>query len=550
MTFSGRIRLYLVAVAVLPALLVMAVIYFYSTEQLKSADELRAHRGIQKYYTYKTLLNQELSAKITELKDSPDLQRALANVKSGRSGRLELDPRRYGLDFMETVDVGGNVLATYHRPGLLGQQLDIERWPDSSDAVQIRETLEYDLEGAHMASAFLAPLSADVALYTGKYLDEQFTQQLALFMDADVSIHIPLDTAVVFGAMDQGLLYGSEGKYQAVLAGSESPGFYLVATFAPGSDKPIFFNLLSITGIVALVAAVLAIAMGMYVTGQAKREIENLVSATARVAEGDFGTPVMAYEEGEFSQLADSFSDMMLKLRQTQKQLATTEKIAAWQTVGRKIAHEIKNPLTPIAISVDDLRRSHGEKAPEFDRVLDETTRTIKSELDRLIKLLDEFVSFARMRAPEISQVKAAQFVDDIRTLYKSEIEAGRVSIDNKSKLTTFRFDPEAIKQVLINLIKNGLEASGDSIVSVTLADKGASLEITVEDTGPGFTDDKLADSFEPYVSTKEGGSGLGLVICHRIVHDHGGTMELYNKSDKGAGVRFNIPQRAEGSNR
>ena len=308
------------------------------------------------------------------------------------------------------------------------------------------------------------------------------------------------------------------------------------------SSRSTFVTLFGITGFVAFIAALIAITLGFYITGKAKREIENLVSATSRVAGGDFSTPVMAYDEGEFSQLADSFSDMMHNLRQTQKRLATTEKIAAWQTVGRKIAHEIKNPLTPIAISVDDLRRSHAEKLPQFDNILDETTKTIKSEVERLIKLLDEFVSFARMNAPEIRPVDTSQFITDIQTLYRNEIESGRVSVSNKSRRSTINIDPEAFKQVLINLIKNGLEASEDCTVSVTIVDIDKSIEITVEDTGPGFSEDKLSNSFEPYVTTKEGGSGLGLVICHRIVNDHGGTMELYNHSG-GAGVRVRLPQ-------
>ncbi len=251
----------------------------------------------------------------------------------------------------------------------------------------------------------------------------------------------------------------------------------------------------------------------------------------------------MAYEEGEFSQLADSFSDMMVRLREVQKRLATTEKIAAWQTVGRKIAHEVKNPLTPISISVDDLRRSYTEGLPNFDKTLVETTDTIKSELDRLIKLLDQFVGFARMKTPEITSVDSTMFIESIAALFKHEIEAKKLRIVNASGRNSFTFDPEAIKQVLINLVKNGFESDDFAAVAIGISDIGGQLEILVEDTGPGFPPDKLRNSFEPYVTTKKDGSGLGLVICHRIVHDHGGTMELYNRPEEGGGVRIHLPQ-------
>ncbi|UCG61740.1 MAG: HAMP domain-containing protein [Candidatus Zixiibacteriota bacterium] len=542
MTFSGRIRLSLVAAAVLPTLLIMLVIYFHFERQVALADEQRGDECARKYAVFNRIFQVELVSNVEKLIQSSEFSRALANVQSGRTGRLEVDPRAFELDFLELIDSTNTVLATYHRPGLLGQKIEIPEYEIWEDTAGTLEKVEYDLNGAHAAFVHRAPVSNQVAIYTGKYMHESLMAQLSLFLDASVKVFIPPDSYMVAPDVPDAL-YPEEGLHYLTLDGGEYSDFILGASFPLNSARPTFITLFSLTGLVAIVAVMLSVIVGFYITGRAKREVDNLVSATARVAAGDFNTPVMAYEEGEFSELADSFSEMMLKLKQTQKQLATTEKIAAWQTVGRKIAHEIKNPLTPIAISVDDLRRSHSERLPEFDKVLNETTRTIKSELDRLIKLLDEFVRFARMKAPEIREVKAAQFVDELRTLYKADIDSGRVSIDNKSTRATFQIDPEAVKQVLINLIKNGLESSSDSTASVTIADIDKGIKVTVEDTGPGFTEDKLVNSFEPYVSTKEGGSGLGLVICHRIVHDHGGAMELYNKPDKGAGVRIILPQ-------
>ncbi len=542
MTFSGRIRLSLVAAAVLPTLLIMLVIYFHFERQIALADVRRGDECARKYAVFSRIYQNELVSNAEKLIQSPEFNRALANVQSGRTGRLEVDPRAFDLDFLEIIDSTNTVLATYHRPGLLGQIIEIPEYDIGEDTAGTLEKVEYDLNGVHAAFVHRAPVSNQVAIYTGKYMDESLIAQLSLFLDASIKVYIPPDSYMVRPDVSDAL-YPDEGLWRQVLDGGEYSDFILGASFPGNSARPTFVTLFSLTGLVAIVAVMISVIVGFYITGKAKREVDNLVSATARVAAGNFNTPVMAYEEGEFSELADSFSEMMLKLKQTQKQLATTEKIAAWQTVGRKIAHEIKNPLTPIAISVDDLRRSHSEKLPEFDKVLNETTRTIKSELDRLIKLLDEFVSFARMKAPEIREVKSSQFADEIRALYKADIDSGRVRIDSKTARATFQMDPEAIKQVLINLIKNGLEASRDSAVSVAISDVDQGIEITVEDTGPGFTKEKLSNSFEPYSSTKEGGSGLGLVICHRIVHDHGGTMELYNKTDKGAGVRIILPQ-------
>ncbi|UCD62673.1 MAG: HAMP domain-containing protein [Candidatus Zixiibacteriota bacterium] len=543
MTFTGRVRWFLVAVAVIPSALIMAVIYFHSSLQLQSSDRQRAYQNLRKYASFAGSMTGDLLTRVSKLVESPGARKTALGVKSGRGGGSELKPRSYGLDYAEILDSELLVLASHHRPGLIGQRIPASLRPKEIDTAGWIETLEYDIRGPHPAFTCIRPIGHDLLLYTGKYLDAATLLQLSFLLDAEVNISLAGDTTEVYSRMDRQTLYESGEDFLAVLAGSDKAGFYLTALFIAGTDKPILQNLLSVAAIVAIGAALLAIVMGIYVTGRTKREIDNLVSATARIAEGDFTTPVMAYEEGEFSDLADSFSDMIRRLRETQKRLAATERIAAWQSMGRKIAHEIKNPLTPIGISADDLRRSHAERLPDFDKILRETTGTIRSEVDRLTKLLDEFVAFARMKPPEIRDVGAAQFIDDLRALYKADIDSGRVHMEDKSSRAAFRFDPDAIKHVLINLIKNGLESSDDARVSVVLTAVKETLEISVEDTGPGFSEQRLRSSFEPEVSTKKGGSGLGLVICHRIVHDHGGTMELYNRSEGGAGVRIALPR-------
>jgi two-component system nitrogen regulation sensor histidine kinase NtrY len=294
---------------------------------------------------------------------------------------------------------------------------------------------------------------------------------------------------------------------------------------------------------VALGSVAVAVLLGFYISARSKREMDNLVEAFGKVAAGDMNTTVMAYSEDEFAKLADSFSEMMQKLRDSQTKLATTEKIAAWQAMARKIAHEIKNPLTPIGISAEDLRRSYREKLPGFDQTLDQNTRMIKTEVDRLGKLLSEFVAFARMRAPEMRVAALEQMLGEIKTLYGEAIESGRLVIVNRSEKARVRVDADQIKQVMVNLVKNGLEAGDETTVEVTLEDTDSGIRVTVRDNGPGFSDEVLKREFEPYLSTKKDGSGLGLVICQRIVHDHGGTIAIHNRETGGAEVIIDLPQ-------
>ncbi|PKK84961.1 MAG: hypothetical protein CVT49_00015 [candidate division Zixibacteria bacterium HGW-Zixibacteria-1] len=545
MTFTGKIRIYLILIALLPPLTVMAVIYFNSMQQLENFGYQSAYNDlnilIRLYETYKG----DLRNKAELYAASASMQKAVLLVKAGRMHEVNLSEKPAELDFVEIIDSAGKVLASGHRPGLIGSMVQ-EQFTDGRAPVHgFMETIEYDISGPHAAIAYLYPLNDNLFVYCGKYIDENLINVLGAVRTADFKVLFQPDTdssRIDLKGMNKNELYEKDGKIHAILAGGGESGYFLMSEFTGGSGGEIIVSILTATGTVALLSILIAILLGIYITGKAKKEIDNLVTATDRVAQGDFSTPVMAYEEGEFSQLADSFSEMMTKLKNLQKQLATTEKIAAWKSISQKIAHEVKNPLTPIALSVDDLRRSYTEKLPDFEKTLLECTATIRNEVRRLTKLLDQFVSFARMNAPVIGNVKAGQFIDAIAGLYQRNIDNGQLKITNKSRRQNFRIDPEAIRQVFLNTIKNSFESGPDVKVNIVVNDTSEGIEVIIEDDGPGFAPSILDRRFEPYLSGKKDGSGLGLIICQRIIHDHGGVIDIYNRPEGGAGVNIKIP--------
>lgn len=542
MSLTGRIKLYLIIVALVPPLLIMSVIYFQTIKSAEAASRHEVINNLSKYAGFRQTLEEELTGGIERLVYSASFKRNMAEFHSGKSATISFDPKSFGLSFAELLSPELIVLASYHRPGLVGEIIQPGLSTLNPEIDAIFESAEYDVAGGHVSLTKLKKLDNDNYLYTGIYLDQARRTALSHLMEAKVLAQFDTDSLSAYEGMEQGGIYDDNTSYRVLLMGSAKKGFAIAAVFIKSGDDSAFFALLGMTGLVAFFSVAVSIGMGIYITSRAEREIDNLVRATSRVAAGDFDAPVMAYEEGPFSQLADSFTDMTIKLKVLQKQLSTTERIAAWQIVGRKIAHEIKNPLTPIAISADDLRKSYKEKLPDFDRTLEETTATIKKEVKRMNQLLDQFVSFARMKAPDVRQTDIGTLVENISSLYRHEINNGRLVFAEGATSGRATFDPESMQQVLINLIKNGLEAGKDSVVTVAVGTDKDLLTLRIEDNGPGFTDEKLQNSFDPYVSTKDGGSGLGLVVCHRIVHDHGGTLELYNHSQGGAGVLIRIP--------
>ncbi len=543
MSFSGRIRLYLILVAIVPPLLILTVIYFHSAKQLEELNEQNIANDIKKFDSFYSSMQNEMKISISQMLTSADFRYALVTLDSSRGSSVPLDPRPYGLDFMEVLDSSYVVRASYDRPGLIGEPIQKSLPASHTGDAGFMETVEYDKSGPHAAVTYLASLPDGNLLYTGRYLNSFYQQRLGELLGASIQIYTDIDTLPVYRSMNAGSIYKTDNGYESVLVGGQDSRYLIVAGFRSSDKRPIFLSLLGLTGLVGILSAVAAIVLGFIITGRAKREIDNLVVASSRIASGDFSTPVMAYEEGEFSYLADSLSDTMAKLKKLQKDLATVEKIAAWQTMGRKIAHEIKNPLTPISVSADDLRRSYYEQQPNFGAILEQTTGTIKTELHRVTKLLDQFSSFARMSPPAIQQVRLDQFLDSISALYQREMNNGKFQIKSTSRRDTVSLDPDAIKQVLINLIKNGFESCETGSVIVNVYDDKDFLDISIEDTGPGFSKERLTDPFQPYLTTKKGGSGLGLVIVYRIVHDHGGDIELKNRQQGGGVVRLRLPQ-------
>lgn len=539
MSYTGRIRIIIFLIAIVPPLVTMGVSYFITKDKLNTEALSFAQERLELYDKYQTNQNRQFDENLQELLNSESFASDMRRLATGRSVKMTTDPNFFQFDFLEITDNLQKVIASYNRPGLIGDKLSDKISRDKRSA-----TIEYDLNGRHPSIAQLAQIDNDHLIFCGQFINSDDIELLGNLLSAKIDIvenSDSLDNQT--DRMTIGQLYNLENQTQVKLLGNNNDQFYLLATFNIPDNNQYLVYTLGTTAIVAVVSIVIALMLGIYITGRTKREIDNLITATDRVARGDFNHPVMAYEEGEFSQLADSFTDMMLRLRKIQSQLATTEKIAAWQTVGRKIAHEIKNPLSPISISVDDLKSAYNDKLPNFDQTLNETTTTIKTEVERLTKLLDEFVSFARMRQPLLEEQDLKPFIASLEQFYKNEIDKQHLKVDStKLTIDKIKFDTDLLKQVLLNLIKNGFESKEDAKVELTFSNQNDNLLITISDNGPGFSEEKLANSFEPYQTTKPHGSGLGLVICHRIIHDHNGTLELSNAESGGAIVTITLP--------
>ena len=225
--------------------------------------------------------------------------------------------------------------------------------------------------------------------------------------------------------------------------------------------------------------------------------------------------------------------------------LIRAQKVAAWREVARRLAHEIKNPLTPIQLCAQRLQRQFASAPPETRTLVDECTATIVGEVESLKALVDEFSQFARMPAPRRVPTDLHQVLLGTLTLYDGLFQDVRIETLFAVSLPRIRLDGDQIRRVIINLIDNAIEAFNQhgQIVIETHHDPSASVvRILVADDGPGIPPEERDKLFMPYFSTKKRGSGLGLAIVRRIVAEHGGTIEVGSNQPRGTRFTIELP--------
>ena len=225
--------------------------------------------------------------------------------------------------------------------------------------------------------------------------------------------------------------------------------------------------------------------------------------------------------------------------------LVRAQKVAAWREVARRLAHEIKNPLTPIQLSAERLRRQLSDLEPPRDALVRECTATITGEVESLKGLVDEFAQFARMPAPRVTVLPVSRLFEDVLSLYRGVVDGVHFEVRPGPEALMIKADPEQMKRVLINLIDNAIEAMDRQGVvwldAVRDAQAGV-VRVGVADNGPGLPVSDRDQLFLPYYSTKGRGSGLGLAIVRRIVIEHGGNITVADHLPRGTRFTIELP--------
>jgi nitrogen fixation/metabolism regulation signal transduction histidine kinase len=282
------------------------------------------------------------------------------------------------------------------------------------------------------------------------------------------------------------------------------------------------------------------------IAARVTRPVEQLAEAARAVAAGDWDVRTdNVSASGEIDELARSFETMTRQLVDQRDRLVQAERVAAWRELARRLAHELENPLFPLRITIDNLRRAKVLSPSEFDEVFEESVATLTTGLANLNTVIARFSDFAKMPAPELRSVSPNEVVAETLKLFRAQLEPpGRppiaLSTDLDRSIGTIRADPEQLGRAIQNLLLNAIDAmprGGQLTVRTRGAGRGVHLEIS--DTGEGLTDEERKRLFTPYYTTKQHGTGLGLAIVQSVVADHAGKISV--DSERGRGTTFHI---------
>jgi signal transduction histidine kinase len=288
-----------------------------------------------------------------------------------------------------------------------------------------------------------------------------------------------------------------------------------------------------------------------FIARRTTRPILELERHTRRIASGDLDARVEVATDDELGQLAEAFNKMTADLRESRARIVKAEKEAAWREMARQVAHEIKNPLTPISLSANLLKRARDEGSEDFDRIFDRTIDLIQRQVANMRSIASEFHAFAGEHEPKLRAFDLNELVEEILDLNAAWAEELGVRVVVEGEACSAFADPNDVRRILINLVSNALEAmpeGGRLEVRVSPTEQRARVE--VRDTGTGLTGEARERLFEPYFTTRTHGTGLGLAICKRLADGLGGEIDIEPVSEEGGGTRavLSLPCAAEPS--
>ncbi len=426
--------------------------------------------------------------------------------------------------FLSTLDIPAGTRV------LLYQNLDAKWNPKSL----------LDLNGPAAGADKIAPLVAKVRDTLQE--SQSVIHWTSDSADAEVFHAIPL-TGSVFNASNPNATNQSAVNQSG--ANRQLMGVLLVGS----SRRPLIElqrQIVSTAMLVGGAGILMAVLASLWFAARVTRPVVSLAEAARRVAAGDLGAKVEVESSDELGELAASFNRMTEDLLHQKDRTLQAERVAAWRELARRLAHELKNPLFPLQVTVENLMRAK-EKAPEmFEEVFQEGTATLLAEINNLKTIIGRFSEFSKMPQPQRQPTQVNDVVRSVLRVFHAQLqEKNQISVRTElaDALPEISADPDLLHRALQNLVLNAIDAMPQGgELAIRTAPLGDRVELSVSDTGSGLTPEECGRLFTPYYTTKQHGTGLGLAIVQSVVSDHGGKISVESTKEKGTTFRIELP--------
>ena len=549
MRLRTRLWLAFALLAVLPLLVVVPLAVRDLRGTLEGELQARTKAATAAARASLDRLSQDARRSVEELVQSVALEDVAREVHAGGSPQLAAAAERLmrsrGLTVLSLFDGDGTTLSSGHLPARIGdpdEGLFAVTRAASKEPLAVLVELR-DERGLRRVPALVTARAMDygqlrIWVVGGLLLDHRLASHLAELSGARVRLLAGEELVAEAGAAEPPV-------------STERVQLPPVATLELDHSRAALLEaergIVRAFGTLVAVGLALALLLGLLIARRVTRPVEAVTAAAREVAQGKLDLRVDERASGEVGELVSAFNKMTGELRATTEQLVASERVAAWQEVARRLAHEIKNPLTPIQMSLETLRAAKRAENPRFGALFDESAGAVLEEVERLRRIVDEFSRFARLPRPELSRVDMGDLAAQVLALYQSPPPGITLSQALEPGLYALA-DRDLLTQVLVNLVKNAEEALGDKggHIKVRALRRGDDVVVEVSDTGPGIRPEDRNRLFEPYFTTKSGGTGLGLAIAARICQEHGGRLEVGGEPGKGASFTLSLPAASE----
>src|SRR5438067_2305182 len=596
MSFRTKLLLVVLLTIFASVSVVTYAVTYYTRSSFEAMDTQRTEALVAQFKKEFVQSGAELSHQVKNIADAGVTDRMAIDL-SHPNADASLYARdafgaaqEHGLNYVEMVNSDGILITSVQNPAHVGQKLDwvtsVRNWNDT-DAFLKKEELP-DGVSLSMTVVRTNDTVADRSLYIigGQRVDQNFLASLVLPAGMRALIYTNLDAAFTARSLLGEKIEPGQAERFAPLVEqlqkqpqplvrtiewtrdpAEAETFHaipltgrnneLLGIFFVGSSRRELVQLtqeiLKTSAAVAAAALFVGLLVSFWISARITKPVEELAEGAREVATGRWDTRIDVRGTDEVGQLAIAFNDMTRTLASQKERLLQTERVAAWSELARRLAHELRNPLFPMQITIENLQKARQLDAKQFLEVFHESTATLKAELANLNNIIGRFSDFSKMPAPKFVHVNVNEALRNAVQLFEPQFnEVGKPTITPELFLTEplpdIDADPDLLHRAFQNLVLNALDAmpAGGTLTLRTLEQDGH-VRIEVADTGKGLTPEECSRLFTPYYTTKLQGTGLGLAIVQSVVSDDHGHISVTSDEGRGTAFRIDLPERQAG---